>query len=96
MSGAEDLIPFDAADFLTTPQRITAYLNAALAEKDTAFVMEALGTVARARGMTALAEQSGVPVSDLDRALSANTHAEFEMVARVVAAMGLKLQVVAA
>ena len=40
------LAPFDAADYLTTPGRVVAYLNAALAENDSAFMTEALAAAA--------------------------------------------------
>ena len=49
---------FDAADYLTSPAEIEAYLEAALEENDRAFSQKALGTVARAKGMQGVADKA--------------------------------------
>ena len=51
---------WDAAEHLDTPQAIAAYVDAALEEGDPKLVAAALGDAARARGMTALARQTGL------------------------------------
>ena len=51
---------WDAAAYLTTEEDITAYLNAALEDGDTSVMAGALGDIARARGMTQLAKETGV------------------------------------
>jgi DNA-binding phage protein len=45
------LTPYDTADYLDSPERIAAYLDAVLAEDDPALVAQALDAVARARGL---------------------------------------------
>ena len=94
MSAADilGLAPFDAADYLTTPGRVVAYLNAALAENDSAFMTEALATIARAPAMAALADKTGAP----RKSTTPENLADFDAVLHLVAAMGLKLQAVAA
>jgi hypothetical protein len=49
------LTAFDAAEYLDTPEAIAAYLTGALEEGSADAVAEAIGTVARARGMTEIA-----------------------------------------
>ena len=51
---AGKVTPFDAADYLTTEKAIAVYPNEAFATGDTAFVLDALGTVARAKGSAKL------------------------------------------
>ena len=49
--------PFDAAEYLDSPEMIAAYLNEALEPEDASAIAVAIGTVARARGMSAVAEE---------------------------------------
>lgn len=50
---------FDAAEMLDTPEAQAAYLSEIMSEGDARVVAEAIGTVARARGMAAVARQAG-------------------------------------
>jgi len=51
---------WDTAEFLPSDEDIKAYLKAALEEGDTAMRNVALGNVARAKGMTQLAKETGI------------------------------------
>ncbi len=82
------LYPFDAADYLKTPEHVEAYLQVALEENDPEFFQEALGTVARSKGMQAIARQSKTTRAGLYKALSAAGNPEFATVIRVVEALG--------
>ena len=53
-----DLPGLDAADYLDSEEAITAYLNAILEENDDALLAEALGDIAKARGMTQIARDA--------------------------------------
>ena len=90
-----DARPFDAAEYLVSDAQIAAYLDAALEEGDPAFFQEALGTVARARGMADVAERASSTRAGLYKALKADGNPEFGTVQRVVNALGYRLQVVA-
>ena len=70
-------IPFDAAEVLDTPEAIEAFLEDAFEDGDPASITHALGTVARAKGMTKLAEETGLSRQALYKALSAEGHPEF-------------------
>lgn len=84
---------FDPAEYLDNDFAIAAYLSEALQTGEEAFVADALGVVARARGMSDVAREAGVSRESLYRALSAGGSPEFATVLRVVRALGLKLSV---
>ena len=73
---------------------MAAYLDASLEESDgdAAFVAMALGDIARARGMTQVASDAGLPRECLCKALSGNRSPTFDTVLRVIAALGLRLR----
>jgi probable addiction module antidote protein len=83
--------PFDLAEYLDDPEAIAAYVTDALEGEDPAFIADALGVVARARGMSEIASEAGVSRESLYRALSAGGNPEFATVLRVVRALGLRL-----
>jgi probable addiction module antidote protein len=85
--------PWDAAEHLDTPESIAAYLRATLEDGDPQLVTAALGDVARARGMTQLARDTGLSRESLYRALSQDGNPEFATVMRVLQAMGVRLDV---
>lgn len=87
---------YDAAEFLDTDEDIVAYLNAALEDSDPSLVSAALGDVARARGMTQLARETGITRDGLYKALSPSGNPSFATVQKVVRALGYKLDVAVA
>lgn len=82
---------FDAADYLNSEERQLAYITAALETGDADFVRDALGLVAKARGMSQIAKTSGLNRESLYKALSENGNPEFATIMRVIRAMGLTL-----
>jgi probable addiction module antidote protein len=82
---------FDAADYLDTEQRQAAYIAAALETGDADFVRDALGIVARARGMAETAKSAGLNRESLYRTLGKTGNPEFATVMRIVHALGLTL-----
>jgi probable addiction module antidote protein len=87
---------FDAADYLDTPERQTAYIAAALESGDANFVRDALGLVARARGMSEVARKAGLNRESLYKALGETGNPEFATVMRIMSALGLTLSAHAA
>lgn len=85
--------PFDPAKYLDTPEAIATYMTEALETGDPAFVADALGVIARARGMTEVAREAGVSRESLYRALSAEGNPEFGTVMRVAQALGLQFSI---
>lgn len=86
-------ITYDAAEFLESDEDIVAYLNAALDEGDTALISAALGDIARTRGMTQLAQDTGISRDGLYKALSPTGNPSFSTIQKVVKALGYKLDV---
>src|ERR1700731_5227370 len=82
---------FDAADYLDSEERQAAYISAALETGDADFVRDALGIVARARGMGEIAKNAGLNPEGLYKALGETGNPEFSTVMRIVRAMGLTL-----
>ncbi|WP_434699710.1 addiction module antidote protein [Trueperella pyogenes] len=72
---------------------IAAYLNAALEEGDPALLQVALGDVAKARGVTAIAREAGVGRESLYKSLSENGNPSWQTITKVLTALGLKIEV---
>lgn len=83
--------PYDAAEYLETDDDLAAYLQAALEDGEPSVVIQALGNIARARGMTEIARQTGLRRESLYKALSPDGNPEFATVLKVVRALGIKL-----
>lgn len=96
MTRIADLKTFDMAELLDSGQAIAEYLTIVLEENDASALAEALGTVARARGMTAVAEDAGLAREALYKALRSGAHPRFETIQRVMAALGVRLAAVPA
>jgi probable addiction module antidote protein len=92
---ATKLHDYDVSSHLRTPEEMAAYLEASIAEcgGDAAFVAKALGDIARAKGMAALARETGLGRESLYKALSAEGNPQLATVLKVAKALGLKLTV---
>ena len=87
-----ETFPFDPADYLTTPESQAYLLEDALAEGDPAHIANALGIIARARGMTDTAAKAGVTREALYKALSAKGDPKLSTLLGVFRALGLRLK----
>jgi probable addiction module antidote protein len=86
-----DLPEFDATEYLDSESAIAEYLTIVLEENDPAALAQALGTIARARGMTEIAESTGLTREALYKALRPNSAPRFDTINRVCAALGVRL-----
>ena|SRR3989304_2503288 len=86
---------WDSAEHLKTDEDIQLYLEACLDEAgdDPAFIVHALGVVARAKNMSQLARDTGLTREGLYKALSEEGNPTFATVAKIAKALGLKLTV---
>lgn len=84
---------YDVADHLRTPEEMAAYLEACFeeADGDAAFIARALGDIARAKGMSLVARETGLSRESLYKALSGDRTPGFDTVLKVMAALGLQL-----
>jgi probable addiction module antidote protein len=86
-----DLPEFDIAEHLDSEQAMAEYLTVVLEENDPAALADALGSIARARGMSEIAKASGITREALYKALRPNASPRFETISRVCSALGVKL-----
>jgi len=84
---------FDAAKYRNNPKLIAKYLNDALATDDSAFTTRAIGNLARAYGMGAIAKQANVDRAGLYRSLRGDMDPAFGTVLKVLTALGVQLVV---
>ncbi|MBR0406086.1 MAG: putative addiction module antidote protein [Eggerthellaceae bacterium] len=82
---------WDASEYLGSEEEIAAYLNAVLDEGDPVLLQAALGDVAKARGMTAVAREVGVGRESLYKSLSLTGNPSFQTIAKVSNALGLRM-----
>src|SRR5437868_7809924 len=85
---------YDVAEHLRTPKEMAAYLEACLeeADGDAAFIAKALGDIARAKGMTQVARETGLSRESLYKALSGDRSPSFDTILKVIQALGLRLR----
>lgn len=86
-----DLPNFDPAEYLKDEEDIAAYLTAILEENDAALLADALGDIAKARGMTEVARSSGITREALYKALRPDSQPKFDTISKVCNALGVKL-----
>ena len=87
------LIPYDSADLIETEEDILTYLEAAMEGNDPKHIANALGVVARSKGMTEIAKKTGLGRQALYNALSENGNPTLETLTSVLGALGLELTV---
>ena len=87
--------PCDVAEFLETPEEMAAYLDACIevadGDGDAAFIAKALGDIARAKGMTQIARETGLSRESLYKALSGDRSPNFDTVLKVASSLGIQL-----
>lgn len=88
-----ETLTFDAADYLDTPEAQAEFLADALEDGDAAAFKQALDTVARARGMAAVAEEVGITRQGLSKALSEGGNPTLATLLALVKTLGFRLTV---
>jgi len=86
-----DLADFDGAPYLDNEVSIAAYLTDILEANDAGLLAAALGDIARARGMTDIANAAGITREALYKALRPDSSPRFDTVNRVCTALGVRL-----
>lgn len=90
---AINISSWDASEYLESEDDIAAYLNAALEDGNPAILQAALGDVAKARGMSAIARQAGLGRESLYKSLSKEGNPSWATVTKVLNALGLQLEI---
>ena len=96
MSEMKTASEWDSAEYLDSDEAIMAYLNAALEDGCPELLKVALGNIARAKGMTKLAQETGITRDGLYKALSPEGNPSFSTIQKVISALGLSFDVVKA
>lgn len=84
---------WDAAEFLNSDEAIAAYLEAAFEDGDPKMIAVALGDIAKAKGMSAIARDAGVTREALYKALSDKGDPKLSTLVGVMKALGLRFTV---
>jgi probable addiction module antidote protein len=93
MEGTVKTKEWDVVEHLRTEEDIAAYFEAALETEDPVMVLAALGDIARARGLSRMADDVGLDAASLAGGVSANPKPDFTTVFNLINALGLKLHV---
>ena len=88
-----ETLQHDTAEHLRTDEDVALYIEAVLEDGDPALIRDAIGIVARARGMSQIAREAGLSRESLYKALSQTGNPSFETVRAVLQALGLQLSV---
>ena len=89
---SKELTPFDIAQYLDTPEAIAEYLSQVLEDGDSDEFLEALGHIAKAKGMTQIAKETGLGRESLYKTFSPGAKPRFETIMKVINTLGVKLQ----
>lgn len=84
---------FDIADYLDNKEMIAEYLNTVLEEGDNSDIIIAIGHVAKAIGMSKIAEETGMSRPSLYKALSEGAKPQFGTIMKVLKAIGGQIQI---
>ena len=84
---------FNIADYLDNNEMITEYLNAVLEEGNESQIVVAIGHIAKAIGMTKIAEETGMSRPSLYKALSEGAKPQFSTIMKVLKAIGGQIQI---
>ncbi len=86
-----EITRFDVSDYLDNDELIAEYLSNILEEGDTGLLLEAIGDVAKARGMTKIAESAGLGRESLYKAFSKDAKPRFETIFKVLQSLGITI-----
>ena len=89
----KEITKFDIAEYLENDAMVAAYLNTVLEEGDSEDIIAALGHVAKARGMSKIAEETGLSRPSLYKALSHGSKPQFDTILKVLRAVGGNLNI---
>jgi probable addiction module antidote protein len=92
---AIELKNYDVAEHLNNDEEIRLYLEAAFEDGDPAIIKNAISNVVRARGMTAMAKESGVSRETLYKAFAENGNPTLDTLMKVTKALGVRLAIAA-
>ena len=91
----KELNTFDPAKYLDSKEVIAEYLSQILADGDMDELLSAIGDIAKAKGMTDIANETGLGRESLYKTFHSGVKPKFDTIVKVLNALGIKLQAVA-
>ncbi len=88
---AEKITTFDPAEALTSDDAVASFMAEAFASEDTGYIAHAIGVVARAKGMTQIANETGLSREQLYRSFSETGNPTLKTTMAVMKALGVEL-----
>ena len=88
-----ELSNFDVAEYLDNKEIMAEYLSQVLADGDTDELLEALGHIAKAKGMSQIAKDTGLGRESLYKTFRKGTKPKFDTIVKVINSLGVKLQI---
>lgn len=88
---SEKLTTYDPAEDLTSDAAIATFMSAAFETEDAGYIAHALGLVARSKGMSQIASQTGLSREQLYRSFSENGNPTLKTTIAVMKALGIEL-----
>ena len=88
---AEKVSNFDVSEYLDCEESIAAYLSAIIEENDPKLLLAAISDIAKARGMSKIASDSGLGRESLYKALNSESKPRFETILKVLNSLGVKI-----
>jgi len=85
------LATFDPAEGLTSDEAIAAFMADAFESEDSGYIAHALGVVARAKGMSQIASETGLSREQLYRSFSEHGNPTLKTTIAVMKALGIEL-----
>ncbi len=82
----------DVSEYLDSEEMIAEYLSVIIEDGDQELLLSAIGDIAKARGMKAIAERSGLGRESLYKAFAPGAKPRFETILKVLKAMGISLR----
>ena len=91
----DNFAKFDVVDYLDNEETIAEYLTAALEDGNPDVFLSAIADVAKARGMSAIAQSAGLGRESLYKALAPGAKPRYDTILKVLNSLGVKLTVTA-
>lgn len=88
-----EVTKFDIAQYLDNKEVIAEYLSQILADGDMDELLEALGNIAKAKGMSQIASETGLGRESLYKTFHKGTKPKFDTIIKVMQSFGLRMQV---
>lgn len=91
----KSLITFDMASYLDSNEAIAEYLSQVLTDGDSDELLDAIGHIGKARGMSQIAHNTGLARESLYKALSPGSKPRFDTIIKVMNGLGVHLKAAA-